>query len=251
MPDIEPPPLPTLPAAECWALFLDIDGTLLDLATQPDQVTVPASVPALLQRWCNMLRGAVALISGRDLNAIDRLFRPYRFVAAGSHGLQWRLGRRSIMAGPDRAADLAAVRSFAVEKVNLFPGMLLEEKSHGLAVHYGGVPEHHDAAWAVARSVMERLGAGFQLMSGKSSVEIVVNGVCKGQAIERFMACPPYAGRRAVYFGDDVTDESGFAVVNRLDGLSVRVGSGRQTEARHQLPSPGAVLQWLASPVIP
>jgi trehalose 6-phosphate phosphatase len=84
------------------------------------------------------------------------------------------------------------------------------------------------------------------VQGGKMVVELKPAGCDKGKAIEQFMREPPYAGRIPVFLGDDVTDEYGFRVINRLGGHSVKVGEG-SSNARWRLENPAAARAWLAA----
>ncbi len=233
-----------------WALFLDVDGTLLELAEHPDAVVVEPALPALLERLRAALDGALALVSGRTLEALDRLFAPYRFPAAGSHGAEWRLAGAVAAASAD--ATLVPAAAWLEAFVAATPGTLLERKGHALALHYRGAPQAADAAHAAALAALARLGSGYRLLAGKAVYELLPSGVDKGRAIERFLAHPPFAGRRPVFVGDDLTDEAGFAAVNRLGGYSVRVGLPLPGGAAHaHLLSPAAVRVWLEHQVHP
>ncbi len=228
-----------------WALFLDIDGTLLDLASDPQGVSVPSGLPEQLGTLARGLGGALALVSGRPLSEIDRLF-PGNLDAAGTHGAQWCLG--GIEDGLRGAADaaLAGIYSSLEEETHSLPGVILETKPHAIAVHYRQAPEWEEKVWLLAGQARQALGPGFRLQPGKQVVEILPAEAGKDAAIQRFMGLPHYAGRLPIFIGDDQTDEDGFALVNSLGGCSVRVGEGTPTQARFQLSSPAAVRDWIA-----
>lgn len=232
-----PLPEPTEPA---WALFLDLDGTLLDLAPRPEDVVVPVGLPWLLDSLSRHLGGALALISGRSLEGIDSLF-PGGRDAAGSHGAEWRRGATSATIGLDWHRALTAGLGVAVAAL---PGVRVETKPCALALHYKANP----AARAEVEKIAARLAAAAPLplrtLAGKDVVELLPTGIDKGRAIERFMAQAPYAGRRPVFVGDDRTDEDGFAMVNRAGGISIKVGP-EPTVARQRLTGPEAVRAWL------
>jgi trehalose 6-phosphate phosphatase len=242
-----PPPTPRdCPTwARDWALFLDIDGTLLDLAPEPQAVQVPPGLEARLKALALGLGGALALVSGRPVGDIDRFF-PGGFDAAGTHGAQWRLGGTETAPGPEVEAALAEITPLLREGLDGLPGVLLEPKPHAIALHYRLAPERSAQVLSLAKRAAQALGPAFRLQTGKRVVEILPAQAGKGAAIERFMGCPPYAGRTPVFVGDDRTDEDGFAVVNTLAGLSIRVGDGGQTQAPFRLHSPSAVRDWLA-----
>lgn len=228
------------PALRDWALFLDIDGTLLDLAPKPDQVVVPGFLPPLLAALSTHLHGALALISGRALGEIDRLI-PGGFDAAGSHGAQWR------RAGIVKSAGAVAPELDAlVRQAGTMNGILVERKPASVALHYRDAPER-EAALRVLASRTVASAPALRVLEGKSVIEVVPVGANKGVAIARFMTCPPFAGRLPVFVGDDVTDEAGFAIVNKLGGLSVHVGTNPATRASRKVHSPAVVLRWLVA----
>lgn len=241
MPDT-PPPLRT----DAAALFLDVDGTLIDLAPTPEAVRVPEGLPATLIRLDAALGGALALVSGRPIGQIDRLFAPFAPRAAGLHGFE----RRAEPGGAvERAAESealgparAALKAFADGR----EGVLLEDKGYTLALHYRAAPGRADEAARVAERAVEDSSGGLVLLRGKMVLELKPPGVDKGRAVEAFMAAAPFAGRRPVFCGDDVTDEAGFRAVNAQGGLSVRVGDdGRSTEATTGVPDVAAFRAWL------
>ncbi|CAA7620761.1 trehalose-phosphatase [Magnetospirillum sp. SS-4] len=238
MSDAAPPPLADW---DGWALFLDIDGTLLDLAPTPDEVIVPATLPHRLDSLTAKLSGALALISGRSLTEIDRLF-PDRHDVAGTHGVELRAGGVQAMLATAWPDDLtAAIRAAA----GRLPGVLVERKTCAVALHHARVPHQAGAVLSLAESVIAGAAVPLRLLLGKGVVELVPDGAGKGRAIERFMENPPYLGRTPVFVGDDVTDEDGFAAVNRMGGMSIHVGD-RPSAATYRLSNPASVRCWLA-----
>lgn len=242
-----PPPTPRdCPTwARDWALFLDIDGTLLDLAPEPQAVQVPRGLDVQIRALALGLGGALALVSGRPLSDVDRFF-PAGFDAAGTHGAQWRLGGTETAPGPEVEAALSEITTLLREGTDGLPGVLLERKPHAIALHYRLAPERSAQVRSLAGRAAQALGPAFRLQAGKRVVELLPAHAGKGAAIGRFMGRPPYAGRTPVFVGDDRTDEDGFTVVNALAGLSIRVGDGGQTQAQFRLHSPTAVRHWLA-----
>lgn len=241
MPNLKPPP----PEPENVALFLDIDGTLLDFEKHPEQVRADDTLNALLERLSARLDGALALISGRSIGEIDRVFAPLKLAAAGTHGLEYR-------AEGDREVTKRAVEPLpaeALDEMQVFvagrPGLLLEQKPLGAALHYRNAPEEADAVREHARSIAQRYGPGLRVLDGKMVCELVPGGHGKGTAIRAFMAGTPFRDRKPAFLGDDVTDEAGFRVVNEMDGLSVKIGDGEDTEARWRLPDVAAARAWL------
>ena len=238
-------PIETLPLVDrssAWALFLDIDGTLLDFAPTPGEVVMPEGLPALLDALTRRFGGALALVSGRGIDGIDRLF-PGNRDAVGCHGAEWRLGgQRSHPEKPwsDGFPDMIEAAA------GRLAGVLVERKELSMALHYRNAPEYEAAIREIAKAAVTGASPPLRLMEGKSVIEIIPAEAGKGAAIERFMQVRPYAGRRPVFAGDDVTDESGFAAVNRMFGLSIHVGQVPVTKARFCCPNPDVMRQWLA-----
>jgi trehalose 6-phosphate phosphatase len=226
------------------AFFLDIDGTLLDIAETPYAVEPKRGDCALIGDLQRSAKGAVALISGRSLASIDELFAPLVLPAAGQHGVERRDpgGRVHRMAFPVDSLQRVArdVESFA----RRHEGLVFENKGHSVALHYRLAPELAEAAHQVVRKAARRLGEGVEVQAGKMVAELKPAGRDKGMAIEEFMREAPFAGRIPVFLGDDVTDEYGFRVVNRLGGHSVKIGKG-PSEARWRLADAAGARAWL------
>lgn len=228
-------------------MFLDVDGTLLELADTPHGVVVPPGTVPLLERLAHGLDGALALVSGRAIADLDALFAPSRFAAAGLHGLEHRTAGGLLV--PDerdrRALDAVrpALRTFAAGA----PGVIVEDKGPNIAVHYRLAPERADEIHALLNRLRDQLGAGFEVLAGKMIGELRPVGTDKGVAVRTFMAEAPFRGRRPVFVGDDVTDEAAFKAVNTLSGVSVRVGATERTAAQWTAPNVGAVHDWLAA----
>lgn len=223
------------------ALFLDFDGTLVDLAETPEAIEVPKALVALLTDLHDLLGGAVAVVSGRQIDAIDRFLAPLRLPAAGEHGVQRRDAEGRMQ--EQRAPDLTLVLDAANELARVHEGLLVERKHAAIALHYRLAPQLE----AVCRDAMERVIAGrpqLELLHGKFVFEVKPSGVNKGVAIDAFLREAPFAGRVPFFAGDDTTDETGFAIVQPRGGIAVKVGSG-PTLALHRLDSTRAVFEWL------
>lgn len=227
------------------ALFLDVDGTLLEIAPTPLAVVVPNSLKDLLRRAAMQEAGAVALVSGRSLRDLDTLFAPQVFTAAGQHGLERRAADGQMWRLQVDVAQLDAARATLVQFVAQHPSLLLEDKGRALALHYRSAPELAELVHGKMQAVLGAL-QGFQLRPGKCVVELVPSGASKRTAIEAFMTEAPFAGRVPVFIGDDLSDEDGFAAVNALDGHSVRVGKTAFTTARAHMDDVASVIDWLS-----
>lgn len=225
--------------------FLDIDGTLIDFSDRPEDVRITPAVQSLVCQLRLATDGAVALISGRSLADIDRLFAPLKLPAAGQHGVERRDGGGRLHLRDKDGACLSG----AAEKLKLLlarhPGLLLEDKGASLALHYRRVPELAAVANETVRHLADGLGGKFEILLGKMVVEIKPKGKNKGAAIADFMEEEPFIGRVPVFIGDDITDDHGFSVVNSRGGCSIKVGAGSST-ARWQVPDVHAVHAWLS-----
>lgn len=220
------------------ALFLDVDGTLLEIAETPDAVQVPAHLPDLLYRLCMRFDGALALVSGRDLRDLDTLFAPYRFVGAGVHGCERREANGCVYTP---SVDPALMHSIFDELSTLsreHTGVLVENKQYAVAVHYRLALDAEPYVRDKVQALITRLGSEFVLQRGKCVYELKPAGYSKGSAVRVLLSSPPFAKRYPVFIGDDITDEDGFAAVNSVRGVSIRVGDdARPTLANHRLPS--------------
>jgi trehalose 6-phosphate phosphatase len=226
------------------ALFLDVDGTLLEIAPEPGAVQVPAGLRRILEQLQSATGGALALVSGRALDQIDRLFAPLWVSAAGLHGLERRnLGCKLERATPDPVALECARRRLATFAA-ANDGVLLEDKGLTLALHYRKAPEVAAAAIATAEAAVAESQGALVLLHGKMVCELKPPGVDKGRAISAFLEEPPFADRVPVFAGDDLTDEAGFVAINQHGGISIRIG-GPPTMAAYGLPNVPALHAWL------
>jgi trehalose 6-phosphate phosphatase len=227
-----------------WAYFVDIDGTLLDLAELPSGVRFDQALRDLLEALHRATGGAVAPISGRSIADIDALFDGLRLPAAGQHGIERRDAAGRVTRHPFPAERLDWARERLAATTARHRGLWLEDKGLSLALNYGRAPRLGGYAHRLVRSLAARLGAQFCVQPGKRIVELKPAGKDKGAAVLEFMQEDPFKGRTAVFVGDDATDEYGFATVNRLGGHSIKVGPGR-TVARWRLRNVAAVRAWL------
>lgn len=233
-----------------WALFLDVDGTLLEIAATPDAVKVPAALRAALNKAAKRESGAVALISGRSLSDLDKLFAGVKLPAAAVHGVIRRNASGQIFWPQIDVDALNAARATLAEFALRHPGALLEDKHYAIALHFRNAPALAKAVRAVVAATCEKLGSGFHAQVGKCVYEIKPAGYSKGSAVDAFMRESPFAGRVPVFVGDDATDESGFVAANRLNGISIRVGALQKSAARFRLANVNAVTHWLANPTV-
>jgi trehalose 6-phosphate phosphatase len=226
------------------ALFLDLDGTLLEFADVPDGATPSTRLRELLRRFAALEDYAVAFVSGRTIDALDGLLSPHRFPLAGVHGNE----RRGFHGGTDRPIAAGVILNSVRARLREFeaqnPGVMLEEKQIGMALHFRRRPDLADAVHNLGLELAQSLPPALELLHGKMLIEIKPAGLDKGKAINAFMQEEPFAGRTPVFIGDDVTDEPGFRTVNALGGLSIKVNNG-PTAAHWRLPSVDAVLAYL------
>lgn len=231
-----------------WAFFLDLDGTLVPLTSSPRRTRGDSTLRRIVGDLHQRTGGAVAIITGRPIDTVDRLFPGLQLSVAGLHGLEWRSGDGRITRHARPSARLRRVRSELERRTTPYRGLVVEDKSLALALHYRRAPRLAAFTHRLAREAAERLGAAYTLRAGKRVIEITPTGRDKGKAIAAFMRARPFRGRLPVFLGDDVTDEHGFGAVNHLGGLSVKVGPG-PTEATWRLPDVAAVRRWLRAPV--
>jgi trehalose 6-phosphate phosphatase len=219
------------------ALFLDFDGTLVDLAPQPDAVVVPHGLVATLTSLSAYLGGALALISGRPIEQIDEFLQPLKLPVAGVHGAERRDadGEMTLLS----THPLQRVEEVAAALAAQHPRLRVETKRGSLALHYRQAPELELLCLQAMEAAVEG-SSGLTLLRGKMVVEAKPGGASKGNAIEAFMNEAPFTGRLPVFAGDDYTDEVGFATVQRLHGLGIKIGEG-PSAASHRLASPAAL----------
>lgn len=228
------------------AILLDIDGTLLDLAPTPREVWVPPDLSKTLNRLLEKTAGALALVSGRSLNDIDLIFAPELFPAVGGHGAEMRLatdGEAVATHAPPMDKELKR-RLAAIAKLS--PGILLEDKGYSLALHYRLAPHAERAIYEAVSLIRADLpNAPIEIMPGKCVCEIKHSGFNKASGVVELMGHDPFKGRRPIFIGDDVTDESVFAIMPDLGGLAYSVGRRAQGVADH-FDEPREVREWLA-----
>lgn len=244
------PAAPPLPEPHLdWALFLDIDGTLIDIAPTPTSVMVPPDLPNLLRSLSRLLDGAVALVSGRSLADVDRLFAPLVVAAAGQHGaeIRWPDGTTNIFDAAARKLGglLPKVAAFAKAR----PGMLIENKGMTIAVHCRQVPQYQAELGEFLSELAAKSGGRLETIGGRRVFEIKPRNFSKRTAVEHFMRTAPFAGRLPIFIGDDRTDEDGFAAVQAQGGYAIRVGPDGPSRATWRIASPAQTRAFLSHAV--
>jgi trehalose 6-phosphate phosphatase len=240
-----PVPGAILPHLDKCALLFDIDGTLIDLAPTPDGIHIPPDLPPRLRDLWRRTSGALALVSGRMISDIDEIMKPVQLPAVGGHGAEIRL----LASGDVQAAEVRPMDPHLKKRFtaigNYAPGILIEDKGYSLALHYRLAPEAEryifDSVAAIRADLPE---APIEVLNGKFVVEIKHEGFSKATAVRALMQQEPFAGRRPIFLGDDVTDESVFAIMGDIDGIAYSVGRKAQGVAGH-FDSPHDVRQWL------
>lgn len=242
-----------LPHAPPWrelvepssSLFLDVDGTLMEFESHPDLVRATAGLLDLLRAVSDRLDGAVALISGRSLADLDRVFAPWQPFAAGGHGAEVRGPSGTRLHEVDEA-DVQRLRQTVSEAVAGLAGAWIEDKGYGFAVHYRGHPDLEPAVTALTDAAAAESSGALKVQPGSFVRELRPAGFDKGQALVELMGQGQFRGRRPVVVGDDRTDEFAFDAANQHRGVSILVGPRDDTVARYRIPDPAAVRSWLA-----
>jgi trehalose 6-phosphate phosphatase len=236
---------PVPPPQRDWAYFFDLDGTLIEFAETPAAVRVTEELRQSLERLHELVGGAVALMTGRPIVEIDRMFAHTRLPVAGQHGAE-RRNAAGLITSHAPEQELGPARQLLAQAIIAKPGLLLEDKGLSLALHYRRAPDLAGFVHQTMEALLADLDGQYTLQQGKSVLELKPAGKDKGRAVLEFVGEPPFAGRIPAFVGDDATDEYGFATVNELGGYSIKVGQG-DTQARWRLDNVKAVQQWLRS----
>jgi trehalose 6-phosphate phosphatase len=235
--------LPDLSDSERIALFLDFDGTLVAIADRPDEVQLDLSTRKALMHLDTLLGGALAIITGREIATVDRFLDPLRLSIAGVHGLTRRDAQGNTHAPAIDGGFVSAIEQALWPLLAKHPALFLEYKYGAVALHYRSHPELEKDCIALMYKALDDL-PGVELKRGKMVVEAKAVGGNKGAAIADYLNEKPFAGRRAVFAGDDVTDEDAFLLVNARDGISIKVGPG-ETHATYRAAGTAEFLEWL------
>jgi trehalose 6-phosphate phosphatase len=245
-PDAVPVPHLLAPHLGETAILLDIDGTLLDLMPTPREVWVPPGLSRTLNRLLERTSGALALVSGRSLNDIDLIFAPDEYPVIGGHGAEMRVSADSEAVATHAAPMDKELKRRLAAIAKLSPGILLEDKGYSLALHYRLAPHAEKAIYAAVSLIRADLpNAPIEVLPGKSVCEIKHAGFNKASGVRQLMTHQPFKGRRPLFIGDDVTDESVFAIMPELNGLAFSVGRRAKGVAGH-FDEPSDVREFLA-----
>jgi trehalose 6-phosphate phosphatase len=226
-----------------WALFLDIDGTLIDIAPRPGDIFVPPELNILLDRLHARFNGACALVSGRDLGFIDSALG-WRRDAAGCHGAEFRFNGVVVQAVPDREL-LAEATERLIKAAAFVPGSLVEIKGQSIAFHYGATAFTEAQARVLVDEAAGIMSHAFRIVCSKKAVELLPKGTGKDRAVAEFMRHKKYAGKIPVFAGDDSMDEEAFREVNAVGGISIFVGERTTTAAYYRVRSVAKLRRWL------
>lgn len=240
LPEAAPPALNTLD----HAVFLDLDGTLIEIADRPHAVYASPELRSLLRRLSDQMSGAMAVVTGRSLGDLHEIIGDSVDYAAGVHGFEIQRGHR-VSRDQIELTQLAAAREDVrrmLQQQQLHA--LVEDKHASLALHYRQTPEAEAAIQAIARSTARE--RGLRVLQGKMVVELIATARTKGHAVTVLMAAPPFVGRMPIAIGDDRTDEDAFQAVKRMGGYGILVGETRPSAADYLLSDPAAVARWLA-----
>lgn len=226
------------------ALFLDIDGTLLDVALTPSTVHVPPVLPALLDALAARLSGALAIITGRQLEEADHLLRPSKFAGAGVHGAQMRLSAGGPIEHLTPSFDAALVGDIQ-RVVEALPGVVFEDKGSGIALHYRLAPELEEPLRAMLDELVAKHRDQFKVCGGRKVIEILPIGFSKGRALRKLVSLPQFANRTPVMIGDDVSDLDAFRAAEDLGGVGLKVAGENFRAEESSFQGPADVLNWL------
>ena len=233
------PPPPSLE----WCLFLDVDGTLIELTDSPLATFADDELKSLLREVAERLGGAAALVSGRSIEYLDALFSPLRLPAAGLHGVERRKASGAMHGASFVDRQLDRARAAVKELVEAHPGTSIEDKGRTVAVHFRMAPEAESSVREALIAIAKPLGSNYHIQDGNMVFEIKPRGFTKATAIKAFMQEPPFSGRRPVFIGDDLTDQDGFTMVEEQGGLSIAVGD--RVRGQFRLENAAAVRGWL------
>src|ERR1039457_657349 len=234
---------PAPPPSLDWCLFLDVDGTLIELTDTPFDTHASGDLNALLKEGSETLGGAIALVSGRSIEYLDALFDPLRLPAAGLHGVERRKASGGMQGANFVDTRLDRVRVAVQALASAHRGTFVEDKGRTIAVHFRMAPRHEASIRESLNAIAAPLGSSYHIQEGNMILEIMPCGFNKGAAVKEFMNEPPFSGRRPVFVGDDLTDQGGFRVAEGQGGISIAVGD--RVQGQYRLDDSAAVRRWL------
>jgi trehalose 6-phosphate phosphatase len=226
-----------------WCLFLDVDGTLIELTDSPLDTCADVALKTLLGQVSERLGGALALVSGRSIDYLDGLFAPLRLPAAGLHGVERRKASGAMHGASFVDSQLTPARSAVGALVAAHPGTSVEDKGRTLAVHFRLAPDKEEVVRRSLAAIAKPLGTNYHIQEGNMVLEIKPRGFTKATAIKAFMKESPFTGRKPVFLGDDLTDADGLRLVEDYGGISVAIGD--RVRGQYRLPDAAAVRGWL------
>jgi trehalose 6-phosphate phosphatase len=232
-------------APERWALFLDVDGTMLDVAATPDDVIIAPELIQNLARIDKMLAGALALVSGRTIAVLDRMFAPLSLAAAGEHGAELRAASGQPVSRATRRELPRELKLSLSQIAAEQPALVFEEKPSSVVIHYRRAPDLGPEVGRRIRTLLERSGPGLTLFPGKMSWDIRDGTFTKGTALRHLMSADQFSGRIPIFIGDDRTDEDGFDEAERQGGVALAVEGEYQGSRKPAFHAPAHVREWL------
>jgi len=234
-----PPPSPSLE----WCLFLDVDGTLIELTDSPLETFADQELKTLLGTVVDRLGGAVALVSGRSIEYLDALFDPLRLPAAGLHGVERRKASGGMQGSSFVDTRLDRARAAVQSLVSAHQGTSVEDKGRTIAVHFRMAPHHEASIRESLAAIAAPLDTYYHVQEGNMVLEIMPRGFNKGAAVKAFMRERPFSGRRPIFVGDDLTDQGAFRVAEDQGGHSIAVGD--RVQGQYRIDDSAAVRSWL------
>jgi trehalose 6-phosphate phosphatase len=241
LPERAVPPIPDRPLA----LFLDFDGTVVDFAETPDEVVPDPGLAELLDALHGVLHGAVAIVSGRPIAALDTLLWPLKLPTAGLHGLERRSAAGCVYPAPASPSWRVPMRAELEHFVSGRPGLLLEDKGVSLALHYRRAPHHEAQVRSLMDALRGTLATDATLLDGNAVVEVRPNGPDKASALAAFLGEQPFVDRYPVYLGDDTSDLVAMRAAKEHGGMAIAVGD--RIDATWRLPTPSDARAWLTA----
>jgi len=210
------------------AVFLDIDGTLIDFANKPNEIIVPKNLKHLLYYLNNKLEGTLALISGRMIVDIERIFNPLKFYSSGSHGIEYKDSFKKYIICNNKNIPKKIKKELS-NFAKTYPGSFIEDKKFSIAFHYRNIPNIKLKAFKAISNFTQN--SNYKILQGNHVIELIPTNIDKGKAIAYFMKKPQFSKKIPIFIGDDYTDEFGFKFINDIGGISVKVGNEKNTSA--------------------